>query len=89
MKSCLTFLLRILCVALGLLITITVIFYPRAIATDMYSVPHFWLVILLTGMSSCYIYGLGFTPQNPILKMIFSPIISWPFIVISGYQIFI
>lgn len=68
-------------------VTIGVVLYPRAIATDMHSVPHGWLVCLMIGMSAAYVHGFGFTPQHPLLKRFFSPWVAWPLITIGAVMI--
>ena len=70
-------------------VTIGVVLYPRAIATDMHSVPHGWLVCLMIGMSAAYVHGFGFIPKHPILKRFFSPWIAWPMIVIGAVMLLI
>lgn len=57
-----------------------VIIYPRAIATDMHSVPMLGLVLLLSGMSLCFIYSLGARPKSMILRLLLSPLVAWPMI---------
>ena len=51
--------MRILSFLIALSVAAFVIIYPRAIASDMTSVPHGWLVLLLLGMSFCFVYGVG------------------------------
>ena len=51
--------MRILSFLIALSVAAFVIIYPRAIASDMTSVPHGWLVLLLLGMSFCFVYGLS------------------------------
>ena len=50
--------MRILSFLIALSVAAFVIIYPRAIASDMSSVPHGWLVLLLLGMSFCFVYGV-------------------------------
>ena len=82
------FFARFISIVAAIAVTVGVTLYPRAIALDMHSVPHGWLVCLLMGMSAAYVYGFGFVPQHPILKIIFSPIVAWPLIAIGTIQIF-
>ena len=76
--------MRIISFLLALTVAGTIIVYPRLISTDMHSVPHGWLVGLMFGMSFCFIYGVGFVPNNRILKLIFSPLIAWPLLFVCG-----
>ncbi len=77
--------MRFVSFVLGLIVAGTVLIYPRFIAADMKSVPHFWLVLLLLGMSFCFVYGVGFRLRNPFLKLLFSPLVAWPLVLVSGY----
>lgn len=76
--------MRILSFLIALAIAGTIIVFPRIISTDMHSVPHGWLVGLMLGMSFCFVYGVGFVPNNRILRVIFSPLVAWPLVIICG-----
>jgi predicted membrane protein len=69
---------------LGLLVAACVIAYPRFIAADMHSVPHGWLVLLLLGMSCCFVYGIGFKPKNRLLRTLFSAAVAWFLVLLAG-----
>jgi predicted membrane protein len=43
---------------------------------------HSALPILLLGISSAFVYGIGFKPNNRILSVLFGPIVAW--IMIAG-----
>lgn len=77
--------MRFISFVLGLLVAGTVLIYPRLISADMKSVPHIWLVLLLLGMSFCFVHGVGFRPRNILLKILFSPIVAWPLLFLSAY----
>ena len=62
--------------------------YPRAIASDMSSVPHGWLVLLLLGMSFCFVYGVGFKARNRFLAFLFSPLVAWTCVGVASFMIF-
>lgn len=78
----LTFLVAILFAAL-------IVLYPRAIATDMTTVPHGWLVLLLFGMSAAWVYGLGFTPENRWLRCFFHPVTAWLLMLVGAWRVFL
>ena len=63
--------MRILSFLIALAVAASVILYPRAIASDMTDVPHGWLVLLLIGMSLCFVHGVGFKTNSRILNIIF------------------
>ena len=73
--------------ALGFMALIVI--YPRAIADDMSSVPHGALVGLLFGMSIAWVWGLGFVPKRPALRLLFSPWLAWALMLVFSWIIFI
>ena len=81
------FLTRVLSIVAALAVTVVVVCFPRLIAVDMHSVPHGWLVCLLAGMSFSYVYGFGFIPENKTLRILFSPVIAWPLMIIGALMI--
>lgn len=70
-------------------IVAVVVLYPRLIAETAKDVPHGFLVLLLIGMSCAWVHGFGFIPQNPILKVAFSPLVAWPIIAIGLWGVFL
>ena len=68
---------RALSVIAAFAVMALVVLYPRAIAEDGASVPHGSFVLLMMGMSVCYIVGFGFVPQTKILRFLFSPYMGW------------
>ncbi len=76
--------MRVLTFILGLLVAATVIAYPRFIAEDMKSVPHGWLVVLMIGMSCCFVSGIGFQPKNRFLRVFFSIPVGWALVIIGA-----
>ena len=79
--------MRILSFLIALSVAAFVIIYPRAIAADMTSVPHGWLVLLLLGMSFCFVYGVGFKAKNRLLAL-FSPLVAWTCVGVASFMIF-
>ena len=80
--------MRILSFLIALSVAAFVIIYPRAIASDMSSVPHGWLVLLLLGMSFCFVYGVGFKARNRFLAFLFSPLVAWTCVGVASFMIF-
>ena len=66
-----------------------IILYPRLVAEDSASVPHGFLVVLLMGMSAAWVHGFGFVPENRILRVLFSPIVAWPVMIIGTWGVFL
>lgn len=81
--------MRILSFFIAITIAAFVIIYPRAVAKDMTSVPHGWLVLLLLGMSFCFVYGVGFKAKNRLLNLLFSPLVAWSCVALASYMIFL
>ena len=63
--------------------------YPRLVAEDSASVPHGFLVVLLMGMSAAWVHGFGFVPENHILRVLFSPVVAWPVMLIGTWGVFL
>ena len=78
---------RVLSIVAAFAVTVGVVCFPRMVAVDMHSVPHGWLVCLLAGMSFSYVYGFGFIPENKTLRILFSPVIAWPLMIIGALMI--
>ena len=65
------------------------VFYPRAIAVDGAHVPFGGFVLLMIGMSLAWVHGVGFVPENPWLRGLFSPLAAWPLLVIGAALVFV
>ena len=50
--------------------------------------PHGWLVLLLLGMSFCFVYGVGFKARNRFLAFLFSPLVAWTCVGVASFMIF-
>lgn len=78
---------RFISIVMALTVTVGVVCFPRLIAVDMHTVPHGWLVCLLLGMSFSYVHAFGFIPNNRYLRILFSPIVAWPLIILGATMI--
>ena len=87
MSKRLSLLMRTISIVAAAAVTVGVVCFPRIIAVDMHNVPHGWLVCLLAGMSFSYVYGFGFIPENKTLRILFSPVIAWPLMIIGALMI--
>lgn len=65
-----------------------IVLYPRAIAEDMHSVDHGSLVLLLLGMSSAWVCGLGFEPRRALLRVFFNPVSAWVLMILGAWLTF-
>ncbi len=78
---------RFISIVTALAVTVAVVCFPRLVAIDMHAVPHGWLVCLLLGMSFAYVHGFGFIPENKTLKILFSPLVAWPLMIVGTTMI--
>ena len=65
----------------ALAISAVLMFYPYALGTRMTAMTHSALPLLLFGVSSAFIHGVGFKPDNRALRALFSPVVAWTLIV--------
>ncbi len=87
-KGTLTTLLRSISILSALSVALLVVLYPRAVATEPSLVRHGPLVLMLIGMSFCWVYGFGFTPRSRVLGWLFSPLVSWPLTALGAFLVF-
>lgn len=81
-------LLRGLSIIAAACVVALVVIYPRAIAADGASVPHGWFVMMMVGMSICWISGFGFIPQHRGLRALFSLPVGWILLLIGAWKVF-
>jgi predicted membrane protein len=60
-------------------------FYPYALGTEMSPAVHSALPLLLLGVSAAFVYGVGFTPENRALRVVFSPPVAWPLLILGVF----
>ena len=62
--------------AFALMILVTV--FPRGLtATDGGPLSHGVLTLIMWGMSAGFVHGVGFVPNNTVLRALLGPIIAW------------
>jgi cyd operon protein YbgE len=76
----------LLLIAAGLALAVTL--YPRGLMQDGVALNHGLLSLLMWGMSAGFVHGVGFTPSNPWLRVLFGPTIAWPLLLL-GWVLFI
>ena len=81
--------LRVLSLFAAIVCAMLVILYPRAIAHDAAGVPHGFLVGMLIGMSILWVYGFGFVPRHRVIRLFFSPLLGWAFLLGFGAAVFL
>lgn len=78
--------LRAISFLLAVFISIIVLFMPQVIAVDTASLDHGEASLLMWGICSGFIHGVGFIPRWWPWKLLFLPLIAWP---ILGYALFL
>jgi cyd operon protein YbgE len=62
--------------ALALMLLITLL--PRGLTThDGSAISHGLLSLIMWGMSAGFVYGIGFIPQNRVLRVLLGPLVAW------------
>lgn len=63
--------------AIGLVLLVTLV--PHALTdADGLPVAHGVLVPVMWGMSAGFVHGVGFRPENPVLRVTLGPYVAWP-----------
>ncbi len=81
--------IRTLSILAAATVVALVVIYPRAVAADGASVPHGWFVLMMMGMSICWICGFGFAPENRWLRRLLSLPVGWSMLLIGAWQVFL
>jgi len=68
---------RLVSILLAITLSALVLIYPRAIATSVSDVNHGLLNLLLWGIATGFIHGVGFVPRMTIWRLAFNPIVGW------------
>jgi len=79
-------LLKALSFLLAAVISVVVLFMPQVIAVDTASLDHGVASVVMWGVCSGYIHGVGFVPRWWPWKLLFLPLIAWP---ILAYSLFL
>ena len=74
--------IRTLSILAAAAVVALVVIYPRAVATDG------WFVLMMMGMSICWICGFGFAPENRWLRRLLSLPVGWTMLLIGAWQVF-
>ena len=80
--------IRTLSILAAAAVVALVVIYPRAVATYGASVPHGGVVLMMMGMSICWICGFGFTPESRWLRRLLSLPVGWTMLLIGAWQVF-
>lgn len=69
---------RLLSLLLAVSLSLVILIYPQFLIAGDGTSQHGLLMILLLSISIGFIHGVGFAPQHPMWKFIFSPFLAWP-----------
>jgi len=65
---------------LGVGLSVFILLFPQHVARDLTDLDHGLLSLVMLAMCGCFVHGIGFQPYNIWAKVIFSPIVCWPFV---------
>jgi cyd operon protein YbgE len=69
---------RLASLLLASVLSVMVLAYPRAVAASLSEVNHALLSLVMWGIATGFIHGVGFVPRMIIWRIIFNPFIGWP-----------
>lgn len=70
--------LRLFSLLLASSLSALLLTYPRAVATSLSEVNHTLLFLVMWGIATGFIHGVGFVPRMIIWRIVFNPFIGWP-----------
>ncbi|GAB4302301.1 MAG: hypothetical protein Kow0096_23690 [Thiohalomonadaceae bacterium] len=68
---------RLLSLALAVSLAVLILVHPRAIATSIGDVQHGLLTLLMWGMATGFVHGVGFVPRLWPWRLLFHPLPGW------------
>lgn len=78
--------LKLISFVLAIIVSVIVLFMPQVVAKDTASLDHGMATLLMWGVCSGFIHGVGFIPRWWPWKLLFLPLIAWPLL---GYGLFL
>ena len=69
---------RLISILMAISLSALILVYPRAVATSISDVNHSLLNLLMWGIATGFIHGVGFVPRMAIWRIAFNPFIGWP-----------
>lgn len=69
--------MRFISILLALMITGVLLIFPGRIASNLDQLNEGYVMLLMLGLSSAFIHGVGFDPRFWLWKILFSPYLSW------------
>lgn len=75
--------LRLISIALAVALSLLILLYPSAVATSVSEVKHGLFTLLMWGISTGFIHGVGFVPRQALWRLLFNPMAGW-FLMLFG-----
>lgn len=69
---------RAISFVLALTLATLILVYPKVLASSVSEVHHGLLSMMMWGVATGFIHGVGFVPRMAIWRIVFSPFIGWP-----------
>ena len=58
---------------------------PHVVASETMNIDHGLLSLCLWGISAGFVHGVGYVPEMKIWRLVFSPYIGWPLMLVCGW----
>jgi predicted membrane protein len=59
-------------------LALVILIYPIALSRNGEAPSHGPLTLLMLGICTGFVHGVGFVPQSTLLQKVFSPFVTWP-----------
>ncbi len=76
--------MRIVSFVIGLAASLMLMLFPFVLHQVSGPQLHTGLPILMLGVAGTFVYGVGYEPDNKLLRVLFGPFCSWALILIGG-----
>jgi len=70
--------LRVVSCGLAAVASVIGLVFPFLLARHPTGLNQCILMVLMAGIAGAFIYGAGFSSKNPWLRLLISPLVTWP-----------
>jgi predicted membrane protein len=74
---------RVISLAAAFSLSFLLLIYPYALGTTISRASHVALPILLLGVSGAFVHGVGYEPDNRLLRLLFGAPLAWALIALG------